>query len=771
MNNLLDELNAAQQQAVRAMVGPMMVIAGAGSGKTRVLTYKVAYLLNQGVNAYNILALTFTNKAAKEMKDRVSSLVGEDIRDLWMGTFHSIFARLLRLDGQYLGYPSNYSIYDTDDSKSTLKSIIDDLSLDPKQYPVNQIMARISAAKTNLMSVADYENNSQCLQFDETNNRSETYRIYKSYQEKLFRASAMDFDDIIFNMYLLISNFPKILEKYQHRFKYILIDEFQDTNKAQYDIIKMLSKPEENLCVVGDDAQSIYAFRGADIENILGFKKDYPKYQLFKLEQNYRSTSHIVEASNSIISKNKHQIEKKVWTDNGDGDLIRVIHAANDSEEASKVASAIFERKMNDHERNDAFAILYRTNAQSRTFEEALRKMNIPYVIYGGLSFYQRKEIKDMLAYFRLTVNHSDEEALLRIVNYPARGIGATTMEKIRNAATQSNTSTWQILSNTESLSNLKISSSTIAKIINFTEMIASFSKKMKKVSAFKLAREIATASGIIKIVKEDNTPEGIARMNNVEELLNAIGDFSEKRNAIFAIDNMGVIEEGNLITLDMFMQDVALLTDADMSNDDDDDKVQLMTIHAAKGLEFQHVFVVGLEENLFPSIKSMYSPKDIEEERRLLYVACTRAKKSLTISYAEYRFRWGQLEVSTPSRFLKDFDVSHLNLNSNANRHVGLPHVYGFNNVNDVQPSYPNPKFNSSVNDNGRSEVESQNITEVTDYNIFKPGDRVYHEKFHKGTIVNVEGAGPNRKAEVNFDDIGKKMLLLRFAKLAIVE
>lgn len=773
MNELLSKLNDAQRSSVEATDGPVMVIAGAGSGKTRVLTFKVAYLLKQGVDPFSILALTFTNKAAKEMKDRVENLVGTDAKSVWMGTFHSIFARLLRFDGHHLGYQDNFTIYDTDDAKGVLKTVISNLELDPKVYVVNQVMSRISAAKSQLISADEYAQHPEVIEHDAASGKREIFMIYKAYQETLFRSSAMDFDDIIFNFHLLITRFPEVLAKYQRRFRYILIDEFQDTNKAQYSIIKKLSEPENNLCVVGDDAQSIYAFRGANIENILGFKSDYPNYKLFKLEQNYRSTSHIVEASNSVIKKNRSQIDKNVWTDNGDGELIKVIQTTTDGEEASKVASAIFEKKMNEKLRNDAFAILYRTNAQSRTFEEALRRLNIPYIIYGGLSFYQRKEIKDLLAYFRLTINHNDQEAFNRIINYPARGIGKTTIDKIQNYAYEKGLQIWSVISDYEVLKSLRISSSTIFKIEQFVVMIENFGHKLKNVSAHKLANEIASQSGLLRTVSEDRTPEGVARMNNLEELINAIGDFSERKNAMVAIDNLGVLDSGEIITLDMFMQDVALLTDADTKVDDDTDKVQLMTIHAAKGLEFSNVFVVGMEENLFPSAQSIFSREDLEEERRLLYVACTRAQKSLTLSYADNRYKWGQLQMTEPSRFLKDFDIRHLDIgNRQSNRfgRMSTPTLNGFK----EQP-VPRTMFRSVENKVTESKPkpneENVSMEAISDVNVFKVGDRVFHEKFLRGVIISVDGVGPNRKAEVNFDNVGKKTLLLRFAKLSLIK
>ncbi|MDR2084081.1 MAG: UvrD-helicase domain-containing protein [Bacteroidales bacterium] len=767
MKNLFSDLNSSQKQAVEQQDGPVMVIAGAGSGKTRVLTYRIAHLLQHGVDAFNIMALTFTNKAAREMKERVSTLVGSEAQNVWMGTFHAIFARLLRADGHLLGYPHNFTIYDTDDSKSVLKKIIKDLELDPKTYPPNLVLSRISAAKSRLISSKEYNELPELSEHDRSVGKPEIGKLYTLYQQSLFRSSAMDFDDIIFNFYILITNFSEVLAKYQKRFKYVLIDEFQDTNTAQYQIVKQIAAPDNNICVVGDDAQSIYAFRGANIGNILGFEADYPHLKTFKLEQNYRSTSHIVEASNSVIAKNKHQIHKNLWTDNEDGELVRLFQAVSDGEEASKVASFIFEKKMNQQLKNSEFAILYRTNAQSRSFEEALRRMNIPYIIYGGLSFYQRKEIKDLLAYFRLAVNHNDEEALARIINYPARGIGQTTFEKIQNLAAEHGTSTWQVLHNTDGLRTLKISINTINRIDEFVTMITNFGHKVSKTDAHSLAKEISVKSGIIRNITEDSTPEGVARLQNIEELINAIGDFTEKRNAMTAVENLGEINPEELITLDMFMQDVALLTDKDTQDDDDNNKVQLMTIHAAKGLEFSHVFVVGMEENLFPGAQSIYSREDLEEERRLLYVACTRAQKSLTLSYAENRYRWGSLMSSEPSRFLKDFDYSHFHTpERSANKFGVLSNIHGFDEEKPVfRPS-------NTVNTKNLKPIDNNKIVTPSnqpplDYNTIQINDRVIHSKFGEGVVISLEGNGPNKKAKVNFKHFGEKLLLLHFAKL----
>ena len=770
MKDIFSDLNTAQKQAVEQQNGPLMVIAGAGSGKTRVLTYRIAYHLQQGVDAFNIMALTFTNKAAREMKERVTHLVGGEAKNVWMGTFHAIFARLLRVDGYLLGYPNNFTIYDTDDSKSVLKKIIKDLELDPKVYPANLVLSRISAAKSRLISSKEYNEYPELSEHDRAMGKPEIGKLYSLYQQNLVRSSAMDFDDIIFNFFILITNFAEVLAKYQKRFKYILIDEFQDTNVAQYQIIKLIAAPDNNICVVGDDAQSIYAFRGANIRNILGFESDYPRMKTFKLEQNYRSTSHIVEASNSVIAKNKHQIHKNLWTDNDEGELIRLIHAISDGEEASKVASSIFEKKMNHQLLNSEFAILYRTNAQSRSFEEALRRMNIPYIIYGGLSFYQRKEIKDLLAYFRLAVNHNDEEALARVINYPARGIGQTTFEKIQNIAAEHQIPTWQVLSNSEAMRSLKISANTIYKIDEFATMISNFGHKVLKMDAYSLAKEISAKSGIIKNIAEDSTPEGIARLQNIEELINAIGEFAGNRNAATAVENMGEINPDEHITLDMFMQDVALLTDKDTQDEEDTNKVQLMTIHAAKGLEFSHVFVVGMEENLFPSSQCVYSREELEEERRLLYVACTRAQKSLTLSYAENRYRWGSLTSSDPSRFLQDFDYSHFYAQEKTQSNFGLlSSIHGFD---DDEPIIkPSTNF---VKKNLKPVSTNKIITpsnQVADYNTIMIEDKVYHSKFGEGVVIALEGAGPNKKAKVNFKQVGEKLLLLQFAKLQKLE
>ncbi len=754
MENFLNHLNEEQYKAVINTEGPTMIIAGAGSGKTRVLTYKIAYLISKGTDPFNILALTFTNKAAREMKDRIIELIGDgEGRNVWMGTFHSVFAKVLRIDGHHLGYPSNYTIYDTDDSKRLIKQIIKDMNLDPKTYTPSYVSSRISMAKSYLISPEDYALNSDIISADESAQRPLIKEIYKGYNARLRRADAMDFDDLLFNTFVLFRDFPDVLHKYQQKFKYILVDEYQDTNEAQYLIIKKLAANTENICVVGDDAQSIYAFRGANIRNILNFKKDYPDYKLFKLEQNYRSTKTIVDAANKIIKNNRDQIRKTVWTNNEQGQLIGYIRARSDSEEGEKVAQTIFEIKMNEKVPNSHFAVLYRTNAQSRSIEEALRKMNIPYRIYGGLSFYQRKEIKDLLAYFRLTVNENDEEALLRAINNPPRGIGKTTMEKINVAAATYNVSMWQIINNPIAY-KLAVNQGTINKLESFAVMIKSFKADAEKKDAYEAAKKIATASGILKMYREDDAPEAVNRLENIDELLNAIKEFAEQG----AEANEGDIAmQGNLAE---FMEGVALLTDADKNDDDDNDKVLLMTIHAAKGLEFPYVFIVGLEENLFPSIQSLNTRAELEEERRLFYVALTRAQKRVFLSHAESRYRWGQFDFAEPSRFLDEVDAQLIE-RSDMYKEVEKTNVY-VPKSREMYTSKPSGNKNSSHNAN-----VSQNIANP---NELIPGLQVSHPKFGKGKIINVEGNGPNKKAVVFFNDVGQKTLLLRFAKLSII-
>jgi len=763
--SILDQLNDVQREAVMATDGPVMVIAGAGSGKTRVLTYRIAWLLDQGTDPFRILALTFTNKAAREMKERIVALVGgTGAHGVWMGTFHSVFARILRIEGHLLGYPPNYTIYDTDDSKRLIRAIIKESNLDDKVYQHGSVLHRISASKTALISAEDYREHPEIQEYDRTSGRPMTGEIYTRYQNRLRRASAMDFDDLLFNMNILLRDFPDILYKYQQKFRYILVDEYQDTNYAQYLIVKKLAADNENICVVGDDAQSIYAFRGANIQNILNFRKDYPDLKVFKLEQNYRSTKTIVSAANKVIAQNKQQIYKEIWTENDEGARIRVIRATSDSEEGNLIAQSIFEEKMNHQLPNDAFAILYRTNAQSRALEEALRKLNIPCRVYGGISFYQRKEIKDLLAYFRLSVNLRDEEALLRVINYPARGIGKTTLEKLLVAADESKQSIVDIIDGKDS-SRLHLPVSAWEKLRDFLTMIRSFSALLKTRNAFDLAKYIASSSGLLRELNEDKSPEGVSHYENVEELLNAIQEFTVSQRP--PDETTGEIDT-SIRTLDEFMQDVALLTDTDQKDTDKSDRVTLMTIHSAKGLEFPHVYVVGLEENLFPSIQSMGSRDELEEERRLFYVAITRAQQRLSLSYAESRYRWGNLTMAEPSRFLAEIPAEQLDLPKKTSPKQSFDTSENFSfSLPGVKNTAAKPKDLS-----GYAKASPSVIPE--DFNpaaIEKivPGIEVLHDKFGKGKVIQVEGEGPNKKATVFFPQIGQKQLLLKFTRLRI--
>jgi len=771
LENILDKLNDVQRQAVECTDGPVMVIAGAGSGKTRVLTYRIAHLLSKGVDAFNVLALTFTNKAAKEMKERVICLLGSsEAMNVWMGTFHSIFARILRIEADKLGYPSNFTIYDTDDSKSVIKTILKEQNLDDKMYPVNFVLGRISAAKSNLISVADYNNNAEIQTQDRAAGKPQIGTLYSLYNQRCRKSSAMDFDDLLYNTNVLFRDFTDVLYKYQQKFKYILVDEYQDTNYAQYLIVKKLAANNENICVVGDDAQSIYAFRGANIENILNFKKDYADAKVFKLEQNYRSTKNIVNAANSIIINNKDQIFKEIWTENEEGPKIQLFKTSTDNEEGMSVASSIFENKMNFQLNNSDFAILYRTNAQSRAMEEALRKLNVPYRIFGGLSFYKRKEVKDLIAYFRLTINHNDEEALYRIINYPARGIGKTTLEKIMVVANENDTSIWNIISNLQQFNAaLSFNSGTITKISDFVTMIRSYATYLNDKNAFELANHIAASSGILRDLREDKTPEGISRQENIEELLNSIKDLVDKENDS---DN----EEQN-ISLNRFMEDIALITDSDKDDKENNDKVSLMTIHAAKGLEFPYVFVVGMEENLFPSQLSLSSRTDLEEERRLFYVAITRAMKKLTLSYSESRYRWGNLTLCEISRFVDeinekciDFPQKQINTSSFNYTKKFEPKEKPFVVQQEPPLSIAKKKLTkvSSISNNSNSSADdSFNAVNIGEIAI---GMDVEHQRFGKGKVLQLEGNDSNTKALISFNGVGEKQLLLKFAKLKIL-
>ena len=762
MIDLLNDLNEPQREAVTTIEGPVMVIAGAGSGKTRALTYRVAYMIQEGVDPFSIMALTFTNKAAREMKERIMQLVNaSDARNVWMGTFHSIFARILRIEAEKIGFTSNFSIYDTDDSKALITQILKDLSLDTKVYPAKQVLSRISAAKSSLYSPEDYANDPEIQETDRKSNKPLIAQLFKLYNERLHRANAMDFDDILYFTNILLRDNPDVLYKYQNHFKFILVDEYQDTNFAQYLIVKRIAALFENICVVGDDAQSIYAFRGANIQNILNFKNDYPDYKLIRLEQNYRSTQNIVNASNSVIAHNKDQIKKKVWSDKEKGELIGLIHANSDTEEGTMVANSIFHYKMNRHLPNKSFAILYRTNAQSRSMEEALRKQNIPYIIYGGLSFYDRKEIKDLLAYFRVVINPEDEQALLRIINYPARGIGKTSIERMMVTANEHRTSIWKSMENDVFPQDFNMG--TVNKFRDFMVMIKSFQTLQAKMNAFELAKHITNTIGLIKVLKEDDTPEGVSRVENVEELLNAIMEFSDRQ-----VDE--TTGETARVDLVQFMEDVALLTDSEMKKSDpNDDYVSLMTIHSAKGLEFPYVYVVGMEENLFPGILSLSTREELEEERRLFYVAITRAMTKLTLSYAEQRYRYGNLTLSERSRFVDEIDANLIEQTQKASfrgtsptggRPFGRFSEHGFRKLEET-PSFTKPSFNQPT--------VPQDF-EPSNPDLLQEGMRVMHQKFGVGTILSVDGAGANKKASVHFDHAGVKMLMLKFAKLKII-
>ncbi len=772
MIDLLNELNEPQREAVTTIEGPVMVIAGAGSGKTRALTYRVAYMIQEGIDPFSIMALTFTNKAAREMKERITQLVNaSDARNVWMGTFHSIFARILRIEAEKIGFTSNFTIYDTDDSKTLINQILKDLQLDTKIYPAKSVLSRISSAKSSLYSPDDYAKDPEIQEADRKANKPLMAQLFKLYNDRMHRANAMDFDDILYYTNVLLRDNPEVLYKYQNHFKYILVDEYQDTNYAQYLIVRRLAALFENICVVGDDAQSIYAFRGANIQNILNFKNDYPDYKLIRLEQNYRSTQNIVNASNSVIAHNKDQIKKKVWSDKEVGERISLIKANSDTEEGTLVANSIFGYKMSRQLANKDFAILYRTNAQSRSMEEALRKQNIPYKIYGGLSFYDRKEIKDLLAYFRIVINPEDEQALLRIINYPARGIGKTTIDRLIVSADEHKASIWRCIANNVFPTDFNMG--TINKIRDFVIMIKSFQSLQEKMNAFELAKHITNSIGLIKVLKEDDSPEGESRVENVEELLNAIMEFSDKQ-----VDE--TTGEAARVDLVQFMEDVALLTDSEMKKEEENpDYVSLMTIHAAKGLEFPYVYVVGMEENLFPGVMSLNTREELEEERRLFYVAVTRAMTKLTLSCAEQRYRFGNLTLSEPSRFIDEIDpvlidrpqkaafhgTSSFGGGSRFGRSFNEPERHGFRKIENPSatphpsPSTPNP-----------SPISNPQNFEPSNPDLLQEGMRVMHQKFGMGTVLSIDGAGANKKATVRFDTSDTKQLMLKFAKLAII-
>ena len=753
--NYLNDLNESQRQAVINSEGPSLVIAGAGAGKTRVLTYRIVHLLQKGVPAGKILALTFTNKAAREMKERITKIVRPEVaRYLWMGTFHSIFAKILRMEGGRLGYKSNFTIYDSSDSKSLIRSIIKELKLDDTIYKPGVIASRISSAKNSLVTASMYAADQSMQEYNKSSRMPLLADVYRFYASRCFKANAMDFDDLLINTNILFRDFPDVLAAYQERFNYVLVDEYQDTNYSQYLIVKKLAASHQNICVVGDDAQSIYSFRGARIENILEFKNDYIDYQLFKLEQNYRSTQTIVNAANTIIANNAGQIKKKVYSMNETGEKIQVMQAMTDSEEGFNISSDIFDKRFVQQLNWSDFAILYRTNAQSRIFEETLRRKNIPYKIYGGLSFYERKEIKDILAYFRMVINPEDEEALKRSVNYPKRGIGDTTIQKLFELATSLNVTPWTILQESVKFPEY-FNSGTIKKLSMYVDVINNLRLNSDTTDAFVKAREIAFGSGIIRELKEGKSPEEVSRYENLEELLNAIKVFTEAAET-----------NGEPSILEAYMANVALLTDQDTEKEEDRNKVTLMTMHSAKGLEFKHVYIVGMEDTLFPSPMSSGSARELEEERRLFYVAVTRAEKQATLSYALNRYKWGNLERCSPSRFLREIDQRFLQYPQTG----GKP--FQNNNQSGTKPSSFREEAKSYLKDERFKKIrKSESGTDTTfnasDSSTFIEGDKVQHERFGKGIIKSIEGRPPNTTATVEFDMEGRKKLLLRFAKL----
>jgi DNA helicase-2/ATP-dependent DNA helicase PcrA len=758
MADFLNDLNEIQREAVTNIEGPSLIIAGAGSGKTRVLTYRIAYLLKQGIAPGNILALTFTRKAAKEMKERIAALVGEkQAYRLWMGTFHSIFARILRFEAATTGYPADFSIYDSQDTKNVLKQIIKEMQLDDSLYKAKDLYNSISSAKNNLISANAYAANSAFAQRDSKTRRPLTGQIYRLYSQRCFKAGAMDYDDILLNTNILFRDHPDILDKYRHLFRYILVDEYQDTNSAQYMIVKKLAQQQGNICVVGDDSQSIYAFRGARIENILNFRKDYPNYRIFKLEQNYRSTKNIVNAANTLIEKNQHRIRKEIFSKNTNGDLIRVFRTTTDQEEGYVVAASIMEMKYRHQLSYKDFAILSRTNAQSRIFEEALRKRNIPYTIYGGPSFYERKEVKDVLAYARLLMNPKDDEAFRRIINVPARGIGGTTVGRLETVANAQNLSLWEVTVQAEQLVP-DISAAARTKLHRFVDFINSFAKDRTTLNAYELLHRLVAASGIISSLQAEKTPENISRLQNIDELLNGIREFVEEN-----------VTDSGLVTLDQYLSDISLLTAVDQSGKDSD-SVAVMTVHASKGLEFEAVYIVGLEENLFPSQMSINSIQEIEEERRLFYVALTRARRNVFLSCAGARFRWGAMTTASPSRFIGEIDPQYLDFPGNSHLRV--------------IPSQNKPVFASSSHLHSAQNTETENhfirmnktrspfsaSPAGSDPNDIKPGMTVEHQRFGRGKVLSLENEGSDAKIVIHFSEAGQKQLLLKFARLKIV-
>ncbi len=783
MQDYISGLNEPQTEAVLHMDGPIMIVAGAGSGKTKVLTTRIAHLLAKGVDAFNILALTFTNKAAKEMKERVEKILGDtSARSLYIGTFHSVFARILRGEAPRMGYPSNFTIYDTDDAKSVLKTVINELNLDDKHYKPNIVYNRISQAKNSLVGPVEYANDYAIQQEDMRSNRPAIAQIYDAYARRCFKNGAMDFDDLLIKMYELLKNFPESLHKFQHKFKYILIDEYQDTNPAQYEIIKLLGAVHENVCVVGDDAQSIYSFRGATIENILQFQKDYDDVKVVKLEQNYRSTQSILNVANEVIRNNKGQIPKNLWTDNAPGEKIRLVRMMTDNEEGKFVADTIQEQRLRNHYNNRDFAILYRTNAQSRAFEESLRRMNIPYTMYGGVSFYQRKEIKDFISYLRVIVNPRDEESLKRIINYPTRGIGKTSIDRAVLAANEQNIYLWEVM---ERAAEFGYKGGTLEAIENFVLMIRSFASMLHKSNAYEVAQHVGKQTSLVKELFNDKSTEGLARYENVQELLNSIKEFTERP------DEDGVLEEETK-GLGNYLQQITLLTDAD-DKDPHADTVKLMTIHAAKGLEFSCVFAAGLEEMLFPNAMAINTREELEEERRLFYVVITRAKEKLWITYANTRYRFGNLVQNEPSRFIEEIPADQLDRSfagggarnqgafGNGSSAFDRMHGGGFGGSaasqaekrygpppgkKDAKPSYVPPKpYAKTIEHNPSPDFVA------SDTSALQVGQKVEHQKFGFGEVTGMEGSAHNPIATVKFQYNGEKKIMLNYAKLRIVE
>lgn len=755
--NYLEQLNDSQRAAVLYSDGPALVIAGAGSGKTRVLTFKIAYLLEHGYQPWNILALTFTNKAAREMKDRIRKQVGESAQALWMGTFHSIFSRILRVEADKLGFTSNFTIYDTSDSKNLIRNILKEMGLDEKKYKPAFVQSRISNAKNHLLTPQGYSTSTHLVEEDLSCDLSCVREVYQRYWNRCRQANVMDFDDLLLYTYLLFRDYPEVLERYRGQFQYILVDEYQDTNMAQHRIVQQLAQVRQHICVVGDDAQSIYSFRGAEIDNILTFPRLYPSSKVFKLERNYRSTQTIVNAANSLIAKNVRQIHKNVYSEKEKGDAIKILQAYSDVEEGEIVSRRLIAMKQREDFSYADFAVLYRTNAQSRVFEEAFRKKAIPYRIYGGLSFYQRKEIKDVIAYFRMAVNPDDEEAFKRIINYPARGIGDTTLNKIITVAAQHHISLWNVLEKPLEY-GLNVNKSTLNKLMQFRELIEQFIAQQTELKAYDFAANVVRASGIVADMSRDTTPEGMSRKENIEELLNGIIQFQEARQ-----------EEGESAYLPDFLSEVSLLSDVD-SEEGNEDKVVLMTVHSAKGLEFKNVFVVGVEEGLFPSLMGGDSPGALEEERRLFYVAMTRAEQNCILSYARSRFRFGKMEFSSPSRFLREIDAACMDVPGMTARKATEKRNIAAGPVPVRKPLISIGLRKISGTGGSKPAVPATSTREDSDAGI-RVGQHILHERFGEGEVTVVEGSGENLKATIRFKNAGVKQLLLRFARFKVID